>query len=132
MEMNSTICMRFLGMFAHEMVKLLTDHQSLHGSNAINATSTEATRRFNDGRTGCVGQEPILANISHELHTPMNAVIGLGYLLQNLVECRSKGLVDKIDSAGKSLLAIINDILDVTRIEAGEMQIEPHPSPLRT
>lgn len=94
--------------------------------------STLQAQKLQDALTmaeqAALAKSQFLANISHELRTPMNAVIGLGYLLQKTsLNADQKGLVDKIDSAGKSLLAIINDILDVTRIEAGEMQIEPHP-----
>ena len=66
-----------------------------------------------------------LAHISHEIRTPMNAVIGLTYLLERTQLNTEQGdLVDKIKLAGKTLLSLINDVLDLSRIEASELHIE--------
>ena len=68
-----------------------------------------------------------LANMSHELRTPLNAVIGYSEMLTE--EARERGLeillpdLDKIHSAGKHLLRLINDILDLSKIEAGRMEM---------
>jgi signal transduction histidine kinase/CheY-like chemotaxis protein len=68
-----------------------------------------------------------LANMSHELRTPLNAVIGYSELLQE--EAQEQGVEDllpdlrKINSAGKNLLALINDILDLSKIEAGRVEL---------
>ena len=66
-----------------------------------------------------------LANMSHEIRTPLNAIIGLNYLLRksSATPEQSKQL-KKIDTAGRHLLSIINDILDLSKIEAGRLQIE--------
>jgi PAS domain S-box-containing protein len=66
-----------------------------------------------------------IANISHELRTPMNAVIGIGYLLeQNDLPGESNALVRKLGVAGNTLMGVINDVLDFSKIEANCMTIE--------
>jgi signal transduction histidine kinase len=72
-----------------------------------------------------------LANMSHELRTPLNAILGYSELLQELAEGDGKEdyLADlkKIQIAGKHLLTLINDILDLSKIEAGKMDLQLEP-----
>ena len=64
-----------------------------------------------------LAQEQFLAKISHELRTPMNAIIGLTYLaLQTNLDSRQNDYLTKINAAAKGLLTIINDILDYGQI----------------
>ncbi|QDQ25137.1 response regulator [Chitinimonas arctica] len=66
-----------------------------------------------------------LANMSHEIRTPMNAVIGMAHLaLKTPLSPRQRDYVEKIHTAGVSLLGVINDILDFSKIEAGKLDIE--------
>jgi two-component system sensor histidine kinase/response regulator len=66
-----------------------------------------------------------LANMSHEIRTPLNAIIGLTHLLRRAQPAPEQAeRLDKIDMAGRHLLSIINDILDLSKIEAGRLQIE--------
>ena len=70
-----------------------------------------------------------LANMSHEIRTPMNAIIGFADLLNGLVhEERGRGYLRAIQSSGRSLLDLINDILDISRIEAGKLSLRPEPA----
>ena len=74
-----------------------------------------------------------LSNMSHEIRTPMNAVLGLTYLLEKTsLQADQRDLVRKIIVAGHSLLGIINDILDVSKIEAGRLEVEHVPFRLST
>ncbi len=68
-----------------------------------------------------------LANMSHELRTPLNAILGYSEMLQE--EAEDQGVPDfvpdlqKINGAGKHLLSLINDVLDISKIEAGKMEV---------
>ncbi len=69
-----------------------------------------------------------LANMSHEIRTPLNAVTGFTELLSSLVsDNKQKSYLEAIKTAGKSLLILINDILDLSKIEAGKMEIRLAP-----
>ena len=69
-----------------------------------------------------------LSNMSHEIRTPLNAVIGFSDLLSTqLVDEKAKSYVNSIKLSGKSLLQLINDILDLSKIESGNMKLELHP-----
>ena len=66
-----------------------------------------------------------LANMSHEIRTPMNAILGLVHLLRRAaVTPEQAGRLDRIASAGRHLMSIINDILDLSKIDAGQVQME--------
>ena len=72
-----------------------------------------------------LAKSAFLANMSHEIRTPMNAIIGLTHLLRRAGTTPEQAIrLDKIDGAGRHLLSIINDILDLSKIEAGKFQLE--------
>ncbi len=74
-----------------------------------------------------------LANMSHEIRTPMNCVIGISDLLMEMDPTnRQKNYLDMISQSGAALLAIINDILDLSKIEAGQLEIDPVQMNLRS
>lgn len=77
-------------------------------------------------------KDAFLANISHEIRTPMNAILGFSELLKKRVnDADAQTYLDSILLGGRNLLALINDILDLSKIEAGMMRIEPEPVLIR-
>lgn len=74
-----------------------------------------------------------LAHMSHEIRTPMNGVLGMARLLmETALTGNQKELVDLIHTSSSTLLTIVNDILDLSKIESGKMQLEKQPFNLRS
>jgi HAMP domain-containing protein len=90
-------------------------------------TETELRKASEMAEQANRAKSAFLANMSHELRTPMNAIIGYGEMLQEeAAETGQENFVpdlEKITAAGKHLLALINDILDLSKIEAGRMDL---------
>jgi len=86
----------------------------------------EAARRANSAKSN------FLATMSHEIRTPMNGVLGMAQLLERdeTDPVQAERLAVLIDS-GEYLLSILNDILDVSKIDAGKLEIAPAPEPVR-
>jgi PAS domain S-box-containing protein len=95
----------------------------------VEAELRAATRKAESAN---LAKSEFLANMSHEIRTPMNAVIGLSYLLgKTHVDERQAAFLAKLSLAGTSLLAILNNVLDLSKIEAGELIVEHAPFDLR-
>lgn len=75
-----------------------------------------------------MAKSEFLANMSHEIRTPLNAVIGFTELLETMVaDKRQINYLESIKSGGKNLLMLINDILDLSKIEAGKLEFKYEP-----
>jgi two-component system, cell cycle sensor histidine kinase PleC len=96
----------------------------------------EALRKRFEAETANASKTAFLANMSHELRTPLNAILGFSEIIAK--ECfgavgspRYKEYAGDIHSSGSHLLSLINDLLDIAKIEAGRMEIEPHALDVR-
>ena len=103
----------------------------VNGQRFYTAILRDMTQRQTDERARADAEgasrakSSFLANMSHEIRTPMNAIIGLtGLLRRGSPQPEQVERLDKIDVSGRHLLAIINDILDLSKIEAGHLQVD--------
>lgn len=78
-------------------------------------------------------KETFLANMSHELRTPVNGIIGITNLMRKTnIDEQQKSMLDLLETSSQSLLGVINDVLDISKIEAGKFSIVRTANNLRT
>ena len=91
----------------------------------LRTAKQDAERLARQAEAASRSKSEFLANMSHEIRTPMNAVIGYSDLLSNTVkDPQQRNYLDAIRAGSRSLLMLINDILDLSRIEAGKMRLD--------
>ena len=92
-------------------------------------TLSKLTEAKNEAERANGAKSEFLAKMSHELRTPLNAVLGYSEILLEEAELEGNGQqiadIEKISAAGKHLLSMVNDILDMSKIEAGKMDLFP-------
>lgn len=112
---------RFLALVGREKeLQRLVEERTRHLREAKN-TAEEAKQ---EAESANQAKSEFLANMSHEIRTPMNAVLGFTQILaEQLTDPQQKKYLDAVSAGGKTLLGLINEILDLSRIEAGKMEL---------
>jgi signal transduction histidine kinase len=101
----------------------------------VNRMNDELSRLYRELETTSQHKSDFLANMSHELRTPMNAIIGFSQVLREGlvgdVNAKQAEYLDDILSSGNHLLALINDVLDLSKVEAGQVELQVAPFSLQ-
>ncbi|MBC9931961.1 PAS domain-containing hybrid sensor histidine kinase/response regulator [Chitinophaga qingshengii] len=98
-------------------------HMDITSEKRLQRELEEARRLAEEAR---LAQKEFLASMSHEIRTPLNAIIGMAHLLEETnLDAQQKEYVNILKHSSGILLGIVSDILDISRIEAGELQVNP-------
>jgi two-component system, sensor histidine kinase and response regulator len=91
----------------------------------IASMQAELARRADEAEAANRAKSAFLANVSHEIRTPMNAILGLTHLIaRDTTEPTQRSRLAKVDDAARHLMQVINDVLDLSKIEAGKLVLE--------
>jgi signal transduction histidine kinase len=101
----------------------------------VNRMNEELRRLYTELEAASQHKSDFLASMSHELRTPLNAIIGFSQVLRDemvgSVNDKQAEYLDDIISSGNHLLSLINDVLDLSKVEAGQVELDVHPFSLR-
>jgi len=121
----------------HKALELFNTNEKLKKLNEnLEQTITQRTEELNKAKITAEqsqrAEQQFLANMSHEIRTPMNAVIGMTHLLyETPLTAIQKEYVSSLQFSADNLMGLINNILDLSKIEAGELQFEEEPFNLK-
>lgn len=128
-SMNTAVSAKLMGMKAHSQYAMTVFLVILAGYHVIQVTQDYKMEAEENARLALAASEAkgkFLANMSHEIRTPINAVLGMDeMILRETGEPKIREYAMDIFTAGHTLLSLINDILDISKIESGKMEIVP-------
>ncbi|MDP3176071.1 MAG: ATP-binding protein [Phenylobacterium sp.] len=109
--------------------RIVCTSRDISGIKQVEESLSEALK---EAEQAARAKDDFLANLSHELRTPLTSILGFAELLGMRAELsvEAKGHAGRIELAGKSLLALLNDMLDLARAGAGTLRVEPAPCDL--
>ena len=106
--------------------------KALEDKEQLVAAKTEAEKAREEAEAANRDKDQFLARMSHEIRTPINAILGMNEIIQKETSDESVlAYTYDVESSGKMLLSIVNDILDISKIDAGKMEIIPEEYKLR-
>jgi PAS domain S-box-containing protein len=105
--------------------KIMNDLE--HALAEAKRASAEAMKAYAEAETASEAKSRFVANMSHEMRTPMNVIVGLTDLMleEKDVPAKIKETLEKINTAGSTLMGLINDVLDISKVEAGKLELIP-------
>jgi signal transduction histidine kinase/DNA-binding NarL/FixJ family response regulator/HPt (histidine-containing phosphotransfer) domain-containing protein len=118
---------RFGSLFRRiDEVNSLLERSNLNLEDTVRKRTQELERQTHLAKSASLAKSDFLARMSHEIRTPLNVILGLSEVeLQDKLPDRTRLNLDKIYRSGSHLLEIVNDILDISKIESGNFEIHP-------
>lgn len=113
---------------------VLTDITSERNFRQVKIENIELSSAVEKAKIASRTKGDFLANVSHDIRTPMNAILGFSQreLVENATEAQKTEYLEKINATGQYLLSLINDVLDISKIESGKFVLQERPEDLNS